>query len=958
MEEQQLIGREGELAELDRLLEESAREGFRVLALGGEPGIGKTSLLGQLAAKGNEAGWLVLQGSAAEFETELPLGVVIDCLDAYLQALDPRSANRFDEDTLAELAGIFPGLSTFREADRGPALSSERFRSYHAIRKLVEDLGTRQNLLIVLDDCQWADQASLELVSHLLRRPPDAPVLVAAGYRSNRIHPVMEADLKAGAGRGLVTMIDVGPLDAEQSRELSGTTGQAESDRLFAETGGNPFYILELAKFGDGASPAPNSKVPPSVGAAISSEIALVSDSGRTYLEAAAVTGDPFDIDLAGAVSGLEHVEAIDALDELDRIGLVAATEIPRRFKFRHPLIRNAVYKSIKPGARLLLHEAAADSLRGSGVPAIEMASHVELAARPGDRESAEILISAAEVALPQAPAIALRWFGAARRVLPDAEAPLRMRNLGGLAAAAAAEGLHDMAIDALTECVGLLGDAEENAGSRTTLIAACAALERLKGAHDQSIDRLHRAFGDVEDPESLPAIELMMQLANSGIFRMDVDLMREWSVPALAAARKMEDDLELLAVAFSTRAVCAAFEGDMDTAIECRDEAAAVLAKLDDDLLARNIDALNRVSAAELYLELFPESIAHAEKGLEISRNTGQAQHFFLLYPCIGNATVVIGDLARSASLLDAAVESSRLARNSQGLVWALMGRANTALTTGDIEIAKAACEEADGIEMAQEDGLIGGWSGAVTGNTLFELGRYEEALEVLHRRCGGEELPGIPSTWRVRYLALQASILLKLGRPADAERLVALAEEQAGRFGRPLARSFASRARAEIAIEAGDAGTAIDAAGRAAGDANSAGAPIEAALCRLWLGRALGAAGRRDEALEELNGAAAVFGEFGTARYLKATEQEQRALGQRISRRTKGGQGETGIDALTEREREVAELVTDRHTNREIAETLFLSQKTVETHLRNIFTKLGVKSRVETARLIEKTR
>ena len=139
---------------------------------------------------------------------------------------------------------------------------------------------------------------------------------------------------------------------------------------------------------------------------------------------------------------------------------------------------------------------------------------------------------------------------------------------------------------------------------------------------------------------------------------------------------------------------------------------------------------------------------------------------------------------------------------------------------------------------------------------------------------------------------------------------------------------------------------------------EAEAAGAPIEAALGRLWLGRAQGARGNKEEALATLAEAAKTFEEYGNSRYMKATEQEQRGLGQRVNRRTKGGQGESGIEALTERELEVAQLVTDRHTNREIAETLFLSQKTVETHLRNIFTKLGVKSRVETARLLEKSR
>lgn len=949
-----LVGREKELARLDDLLEETGREGFRVLAVGGEPGIGKTSLLDQLAARGDEDGWLVLRGSAAEFETELPLAPVIDCFDAYLQALDPRTTNRFDEDTLTELAGIFPGLSSYRERSATPIVSSERFRSYHAIRKLVEDLGTRQNLLVVLDDCQWADQASLELISHLMRRPPDAPVLVAAGYRANRIHPVMEADLNAGVSRGLVTRMDVEPLGPEESKALAGVKSETERDRLYSETGGNPFYILELSKAMDGAEPAPNSMVPPAVGAAISSEIASVSARAKSFLDASAVAGDPFDIDLAGSISGLGDEDAIDALDELDRIGIIRPTEIPRRFAFRHPLVRAAVYESTPAGARLRLHEGAAKALAAAGAPAIELAKHVELSARPGDLESAEVLVTAAEATMAQAPAIALSWFLAARRIAPNEREALAMRNLGGLAAAAAACGRADDALAALTECIELLGD--ENLPVRITLIAACASLERLKGEHDRSARRLMDALEEVGDPASEAGVELTLQLANNSLFRMDVEEMDRWSRPALEDARAIGEP-KLLATALATRAICCAFSGDMKVAMDCRDESAAIVDAMDDEELSHNVDTINRLCAAELYLERFPESVAHAEQGLEAARRTGQAQAFFLLYPCLGQATCVTADLDRSASLLDAGVEAARLARNGQGLVWALMARANTAIATGDLDLARASIEESDALPVTKNQGLIGGWSGAVTANVLVELGRHQDALETLRDRCGGEELPGIPSTWRIRYLALQASILLRLDRPDEARRFVELAESQADLYDRPLARSYADRGRAELELATGDPAAAETAAARAVAEVDLETAPIEAALCRLWLGRAQGAAGKKDDALETLAEAAGIFGKYQSGRYLKATEREQRALGQRVNRRTKGGQGETGIEALTERELEVARLVTDRHTNREIAETLFLSQKTVETHLRNIFMKLGVKSRVETARMLEKS-
>src|SRR5215218_561967 len=181
-----LVGRARELEVLERALA-AACEGFpRMLALSGEPGIGKTRLLQELARKADSQGCLVLDGRAAEFERELPFGVLLDACDEYLESLDGRTAERLAGDGLPELATVFPSLRSLVPDPAPVALAHERYRAHRAVREMLERLAKRQPLVLVLDDLHWADEASIELIAHLVRRPPRAGVTVACAYRSGQ----------------------------------------------------------------------------------------------------------------------------------------------------------------------------------------------------------------------------------------------------------------------------------------------------------------------------------------------------------------------------------------------------------------------------------------------------------------------------------------------------------------------------------------------------------------------------------------------------------------------------------------------------------------------------------------------------------------------------------------------------------------------------------------------------
>jgi DNA-binding CsgD family transcriptional regulator len=204
---------------------------------------------------------------------------------------------------------------------------------------------------------------------------------------------------------------------------------------------------------------------------------------------------------------------------------------------------------------------------------------------------------------------------------------------------------------------------------------------------------------------------------------------------------------------------------------------------------------------------------------------------------------------------------------------------------------------------------------------------------------------------------LGLVTQCCLEAGRRDDAATAARRAATVAGALGLPMATAWADRAAAAVALDAGDPPLAVERALASAGAAESAGAPVEAAFSRTLAGRALAQAGDGAGAAAALRRAAAGFDACGAARHRDAAERELRKLGHHIHRRTRSGMADgRGLETVTERELEVARLVVDRRTNAEIAGELFLSVKTVETHMRNLFRKLDVSSRVEVARVVER--
>jgi DNA-binding NarL/FixJ family response regulator len=430
-------------------------------------------------------------------------------------------------------------------------------------------------------------------------------------------------------------------------------------------------------------------------------------------------------------------------------------------------------------------------------------------------------------------------------------------------------------------------------------------------------------------------------------------------SSPAAPWTRRGHSTTEVAATAAGVLAFATVLDGAFDETAAAIDEADKLMKAMSDEQLSRSRRAMNNLACAELYSERYAEAERHGERALAVAIATGQGQFVPILF-WTSIIRTARGRLDEAAELQDIAIEVTRLAGHLQGLAWNLGARSLTATAAGDVEGALAAVEEAvDAAGIGTEGPTFPAmWIHVGLGSALVEAGDGKRATEIMLEGGGGEELPLLPPGWRPLLFEQLTRAALLRGSRVDAvrysERAAAHAEEQ--KLLR-LPRAFAQRAAAAIALADGDPADAAARALEAAAAAAEVGAPIEEAVGRMLAGRALAAAGDRDRATTEFTTAAGIFERCGALPRRDDADRELGKLGKRVHRRTKRGKLDgSGIEQLTERELEVARLVVDRKTNSQIAAELFLSPKTVETHIRHLFRKLEVSSRVEVARVVER--
>src|SRR5919108_2524833 len=311
-----LDGRDVELERLDGVLAALAAGSPRVVALAGEPGIGKTRLLSELAARADAQGCLALEGRGLEFERELPFSLFVDACDEYMASLDAPTVQRLAGEGLAELAGILPSLQSLAPAVTEARLVDERYRAHRAVRQLCDGLAARRPLLLAFDDVQWADEASVELLAHLVRRPPAGRVTLALAHRAGQLPPRLVEAIDIATLEQRLDRIELRTLSRAEAAHLLEGVDPPAREALFRASGGNPFYLQQLARAptaereGDqvaaaGVRPGDDPDVPPAVAQAIARELGALPEDTRTLLEAAAVSGDPFEPDVAAEIAEL-----------------------------------------------------------------------------------------------------------------------------------------------------------------------------------------------------------------------------------------------------------------------------------------------------------------------------------------------------------------------------------------------------------------------------------------------------------------------------------------------------------------------------------------------------------------------------------------------------------------------------------------------------------------------------
>ena len=946
-----LAGRRGEVARLDASLERLGGRDPTPLAISGEPGIGKSRLLGELLERAERTGTLTLSGRAAQLERDVPFAVFVDALDGYLGSQNPRRFESLGRERLTELGRIFPSLAEHAKPARG-AGQSERYRAHHAVRAMLELLARPRALVLTLDDMQWADEASLELAAHLLRRAPRAAVLLAVAFRPGETPSRLADALDDALRDDRLDQIVLGPLSpAEAGEMLPGELGIEARERLIRDSGGNPFYLEQLLRSPGamaaeaGAEPVPElgEDVPRAVAAALAQEVAALSPPGRLLLDGAAVAGDPFAIELALAAAEIGEQQGLAALDELLGRGLARPTEVSRRFAFRHPIVRKTVYVTAARGWRIGAHARVREALRENGAPATELAHHVEQAAVPGDIDAIAVLEEAGRTSAQLAPALSARWLAAAVRLLPEKETARRSELLLHGAMAYAATGRLEEARSVLTEAIELLP--VDPGRRRAELSAFLGALSNMLGHHKENRAQLRENLAGLADPTSAEAAALQVELGIDRVTMADWEGAREWADRAFAAASASGQ--EAILITSDVIRCCAALGmGQIGEADRYRAVAAMAVDELDDAEFVERLDGPWGLGFCEYFLGHHEDGVQHMERAIAVSRSAGRGHLLAQMKLINGWHLVQLGRVQDGIAMTDEAIEAARLTGNPQALAWALSVRCWIAGVLGDVPLAVRTGEEAVTVGAARDECMVQALAHAHLGVARLLDGEYELCIEEMEI-VGAPEFPDFFAERKPIWCEALARAALGRGRDEEAEVWVARAEAFAEPLGLPIAAAPAQRARARLLLTQDQPEAAAELALMAAESQIDRGSRVEAAHTRLVAGRALAKAAERARAIEQFELAHEEFEEFAAVRHCDEAARGLRLLGRRVPRRGRRGIADTGVESLSERERQIAELVAEAKTNREIAAELFISEKTVEKHLSRVFVKLEVSGR-----------
>jgi DNA-binding CsgD family transcriptional regulator len=929
-----LLEREDELAVLAAAAARLGGGAGGAVAIEGPPGIGKTALLEwaaeDLAASGHE----LIRARCGEFELDFPFGVARQLFERPLVGSDPEARESLLEGAAAHAA---PALG-IHEADDpiGAAPSVDLpFTVIHGLYWLLAKLAEKAPLAVLVDDAHWCDEASLRFLTYLVPRLSDLPVLLLVASRP----PVPERAAAMGAilGGSEVERIVPKPLGVDGSRALLEGQLRREADAAFAEachdaSGGNPFLLSELAAslIADGVEPVSDNAervrnlVPAAVVNSVLMRIGRMPRECGDLATAIAVLGSEVEPRRAGALAGIEPQALPEPLEALERAGIIAGE---RPLRFVHPLLREAVRAELPLARREALHAKAAALLREEGAKASEIAHHLLDAPRVGARETVSTLRQAAADAVAGgAPEAGVTYLLRALAEPPSADVQAGLRYELGVA--------------------GWLAGRDPGAlieDLRAGLNGAWSPSERATRAI--ALARAVASTGDV--PAAFGVLEGQIEVAGTGAGDAAARLRAEHAALGLLHPDTRDSAIERIERRDEHPA-----GGDVGTLLELAvlatyrslDGSAKESAALAEEALdGGRLLASEGADSVAFHIALLVLMVAdrheaaarHLDQAAEQARRGGSA----FAVGSVGAMSSVLawrqGDMARAEARARSALEPGLVPPFTLPLIVACLALALT--DKGELDAAEREVAQFGNAHDLPELMQVN-MAFFALGALRSAQGRTAEALSdfgELDRRNLRLGILNSAVPWRP--LAVEAAL-----REGDRERALQLAADEmefAKRWGTGTAMGQALRA----------AGLAKGADGLA--DLREAAEVLEETpsrrehvLALIDLGSALRRAGERREAREHLTAGLDLAQRCGAARLAALAHDELRVAGAKPRRLQF-----SGVDSLTAAERRVAEMAAEGLANREIAETLFLSTRTVENHLSRVYRKLDISSRAE---------
>ena len=914
-----LLEREIQLAYLHGCLEDARQGhgGFTVVT--GPAGIGKSALLAAAGRAAGELGLTWLKARGGELEAGMAFGAARQLLEPVMFSMGPPERSRVLAGP-ARLGASALGL----EAGEAP---EDEFAARHGLYWLCANLAGRRPLLITVDDLQWVDGPSLSWLLYLGRRAVDLAVLLVATMR--------EGDPRAGqtaaaavAEDTAIGRLQLTPLRADSvAAVVNEILGRAASPEFclacWELTGGNPLFVRQLAVAarGEGMSGEPGSAealrslAPSAVGASVLPRLAGMGPDAIVLARALAVLGAGTEVAVAAELADLAPAAAELAADTLTAAQIFGAT---RPLEFFHPVIGEAVYAALAPGARRLAHRRAAAIVdRGGGLGLDRVAAHLLLTGPSGDPWIVTRLSAAAQSALDRgAPEVAASYL---RRALAEPAPPDQCSSLMlRLGTAEWRAGQQD--------AIGHLQQALVTAAEASTTAAAAGALAlayRVLDRSDMSVAVSRQVIAKLERADAWLALTLESSAALAGV--MD-DRTAPAALQALDSLAGRADEF-----AEPPAALLAAMAN-----VAMRRQQPEQAQRLVDRALAGGsypppLDTCTAMIATLIALE------SHDTLERLCADLLADARRRSALQETVGIASFSAWAMYRRGELADAEAQARWAVERATG-IYALHAVAQL------IEplIERDLLDEAEG-ELGRVADPLSSRSINVTtflfarGRLRAAQGRNQEALDDF-LECGRRSalLGRVSVMYHWRSEAALAHVAS--GHAREARRLAREEVELARGFGRPGALGIALRNQG--LVEGGDCGLALLA--EAVQILGRAQAPVELARSLTDYGAALRHAGQRVQARTQLERGLDLAHHWGARRIASRARAELVAAGAKPRR-----DAMTGRDALTASELRVARLAAEGMTNREIAQALFITTKTATVHLTHVYRKLAISRR-----------